>query len=437
MGNQAAFTGKLTALRVAREKRPGTYGDGQNLYLQVTAAGPNAKPAKSWIFRYRASERDAATGELLRDASGKVRGRTRELGLGSTSSVTLARARELAHAQRELRQEGGDPIEARRAAVRKAAITAAKTMTFRECAERYVEAHSAKWKNAKHRQQWSATLAAYAFPLIGDLPVREIDNAAVVKVLEPIWSNRTETAGRLRGRIECVLDWARVRGYREGDNPAQWRGFLSTQFPKTSEVRKVEHHSALAYAEIPAFVTLLREQEGIAARALEFAIFTAGRTGEVLGARWDEIDRAERMWTIPGSRMKAKKDHRVPLSAPALAIVDAMRGADRDFIFPGRKAGAPLSGMALLMTLRRMRRGDLTAHGFRSSFRVWAAECTTFPAIFAEMALAHTVSDKVVAAYLRTDLLEKRRAIMSDWSALCDRPAGPADVVSLHSRSAA
>ena len=312
--------------------------------------------------------------------------------------------------------------------------------------ERYIEAHRAGWRNAKHAAQWAATLASYAEPIIGTLPVRAVDTALVMKVLEqevrdapdgrpaPLWATRPETAARLRGRIESILDWARVRGYRDGENPARWRGHLDKLLPARAKVRKVEHHAALPYSELPDFMAALRAQDGIAARALEFAILTAARTGEVIGARWSEIDIGEKLWTIPPERMKAGKEHRVPLSVKAVTILNEMKplaqASDGStdgsaFVFPGGKRGQPLSNMAFLMLLRRMKRGDLTTHGFRSSFRDWAAERTKFPSEVAEMALAHTVSNKVEQAYRRGDLFERRRRMMTVWSTFCTAAKQP------------
>ena len=293
-------------------------------------------------------------------------------------------------------------------------------MTFAACAERYIASHKVGWRNPKHAAQWPATLGTYVYPVFGSLPVQAVDVGLVMKAIEPIWVQKPETAGRVRGRIERVLDWATARGYRQGENPARWRGHLENLLPKKSKVRRVEHHAALPYVEIGAFMAELRQQEGVPARALEFAILTAARTGEVIGAKWDEIDLDERLWTVPAERMKAGKEHRVPLSDVALAIVEERRKIQQDdHIFPGGKAGRPISNMAMLMLLRRMGRGDLTAHGFRSSFRDWAAERTTFPAEVAEMALAHTVSDKVEAAYRRGDLFQKRRYLMEAWAKFC------------------
>ena len=353
------------------EKRPGMYADGGGLYLRVTDNG-----TKNWVFRFM------------------LNGRPRWMGMGPLHTVRLAEARNRAAGFRLQRHDGIDPIDARRAERLETRLNAAKALTFKECAARYIASHRAGWRNPKHAAQWEATLATYAEPVMGGLSVQAIDTALVLKVLEPIWTTKPETAGRVRGRIESILDWAKVRGYRAGENPARWRGHLDKLLPARSKVRRVEHHAALPYAELPGFLVSLREQEGIAARALEFAILTAARTGEVIGARWSEIDLLEKTWTVPAARMKAGREHRVPLSARALAILEEMqphRHAEDGFVFPGAKLGRPLSNMAFLMLLRRMGRDDLTAHGFRSSFRDWAAERTNFPSEVAEMALAHTV----------------------------------------------
>lgn len=301
-------------------------------------------------------------------------------------------------------------------------LEAAKAISFAECSEAYIKAHRAGRRNSKHALQWESTLATYAKPVIGALPVQAIDTGLVLKVLEPIWTDKPETASRVRKRIERVLDWARVRGYRAGENPARWKGHLDQLLPARAKVRTVVHHPALPYGELPAFLVQLGEQEGIAARALEFLILTAARTGEVIGARWPEISQADKTWLVSGERMKAGKEHGVPLSPRALAILKEMhtlRHADDGFVFPGIKPGKSLSNMAFLMLLRRMGRDDATPHGFRSSFRDWCAERTNIPAEVAEMALAHTVSDKTVAAYNRSDLFEKRRRLMQQWSTFC------------------
>jgi integrase len=397
----ARTIGKLTALKVDKAKQPGMYGDGGGLYLRVTEDA-----AKNWVFRFM------------------LNGRPRWMGMGPLHTVNLAEARKRAGEHRLQRHDGIDPIDARRAERLKAQLEAAKAITFKECAEAYIKAHRAGWHNGKHAAQWQATLATYAEPAIGKLSVQAIDTGLVLKVLEPIWTTKPETAGRVRGRIEAVLDWAKVRGFREGENPARWRGHMDKLLPASSKVRKVEHHAALPYTELPGFLVALREQEG-AARALEFTILTAARTGETIFAGWNEIDLLDKTWTIPAKRMKAGREHRVPLSARALAILEEMQAhhhGDEGFVFPGGKMGKPLSNMAFLMLLRRMDRGDLTAHGFRSSFRDWAAERTNFPAEVAEMALAHTVSDKTVAAYNRSDLFERRRRLMQQWATFCTTP---------------
>jgi integrase len=402
-------TGKLTALRVGqivRAAKPGYTGDGGGLYLQISKYG-----TPSWSFRYR------------------VGARLREAGLGSLDTWSLAEARERAREFRKQRAEGKDPIEERKAQRTAAKIEAAKAMTFRACAEAYINAHAAGWRNPKSRKQWQNSLREYVYPAFGDLPVQAVDVALVMKALQPIWTTKTETASRVRGRIESILAWATTSGYREGENPARWRGHLKNLLPQKTKVRAVVHHPALPYAEIGAFMADLRQQEGIPARALEFAILTAARSGEAMGARWSEFNRTERLWTIPAERMKAGKEHRIPLSDRALAIIEELAAIrHNDFVFPGAKGS--LSNVAFYRQLHLMQRPDLTSHGFRSTFRDWAAECTTFPAEVAEMALAHTVSDKVEAAYRRGDLVQKRRALAEAWARFCSGE-GEAQIVLL------
>ncbi|CCD86706.1 putative phage integrase [Bradyrhizobium sp. ORS 285] len=400
----AHLVGRLTALKVTKVKKPGMYADGAGLYLQVTGDGENT-PAKSWIFRFT------------------LRGRSREMGLGSFSIFGLGEARAKAAEYRRQVYEGIDPIEARRAQRAQAELEAAAALTFKECTKQYLAAHSAGWRNAKHAAQWSSTLETYAEPVVGSLSVHSIDTALVMKIIEPLWSKKPETASRLRGRIEAVLDWATVRGFRQGENPARWRGHLDKLLPARAKVRKVKHHAALPYDELPAFMTALRAQDGVAARALEFLILTAARTGEVIGARPEEIK--DNFWTVPAGRMKASKEHRVPLSAAALAIVEKLRKEQGGaYLFPGGKRDNPLSNMAMLALLDRMGRSDLTAHGFRSTFRDWAAERTNYPNEVVEMALAHTINSKVEAAYRRGDLFEKRKSLMSDWATFCALSGG-------------
>jgi integrase len=377
------------------------YADGGGLYLRVTPDG-----AKNWVLRYMLNRKP------------------HWMGLGPLDLYGLADARAKALDARRKRHEGIDPIEARRAERARQRLEAAKAITFKECAESYINAHRAGWRNEKHKYQWPATLDAYAYPFIGTLPVQAIDTGLVLKVLEPIWTVKPETASRVRQRIESILDFAKVRCYRDGENPARWRGHLDKLLPALSKVRDVQHLAALPYAELPAFMVSVRAREAIAARALEFLILTAARTGEVIGARWNEIYLLDKTWTVPPARMKARREHRVPLSQRALAILDEMQAARHGddgnaFVFPGPKAGKPLSNMAFLMLLRRMKRDDLTAHGFRSTFRTWAAERTNFPREVIEAALAHTIGNKVEAAYQRGDLFEKRGRLMEAWAHFC------------------
>jgi len=392
--------GRLTALKVVRAKRPGMYADGGGLYLQITKGGA------SWVYRFM------------------LNGRAREMGLGPVHTITLAEARERATQARKLRLDGIDPIERRRSERAAQRVAEATAMSFRQCGDAFIASLGAAW-GAVHRRQWTNSLAQHVHPVIGDVRVHAIDTTLVMKVIEPLWRSIPETAYRIRGRIEAILDWAKVRGYRAGENPARWRGHLDKLLPPRGKVHKVEHHAALPYAEVPGFMAALSEQEGIAARALEFTILTAARTGETRFARWSEFDLLDKTWTVPDERMKAGKEHRVPLCERTLAILQGMqahRHADDGFVFPGSKVGRPLADTVLLRLLQRMGRGDLTTHGFRSSFRDWAAERTNFPAEVAEIALAHTVSDKTVAAYNRSDLFDRRRRMMADWATFCTAP---------------
>jgi integrase len=413
IGRRSGVIGKLTTVQVRQAKRRGLYGDGGGLFLQVSETG-----AKSWVFRF------------------KEAGRLRVMGLGPIHTVSLAEARDHALECRKLRLGGRDPIAERKTAHAAARLDAAKAISFKECAEAYMAAHKAAWRNAKHGAQWEATLATYAYPAFGSLSVQAIDVGLVMKAIEPIWNEKTETASRLRGRIEAVIDWATARGHRKGENPARWRGHLENLLPKKSRVHRVQHHPALPYPEIGAFMADLRAMKGVPARALEFAVLTAARTGEVIGARWGEINIAERLWTIPAERMKAGREHRVPLSNAAMAIVDAMvKIRQHDFVFPSNRAGRAISGIGCSSVLKRMR-DDLTVHGFRSSFRDWAAESTSFPTEVAEMALAHTVADKVEAAYRRGDLVDKRRQLAEAWARFCAAPAIAGSVVPIRAPAA-
>ena len=342
------------------------------------------------------------------------------MGLGELMLVSLGEARQASLSCRKLLKEGVDPIEERSRARQARQLHQARSVTFAMCAEAYIEAHAPGWRNAKHAEQWRSTLKTYAFPVFGDLPVQNIDTPLVMKVLDPIWHTKTETASRVRGRMESVLDWAKARHLREGDNPALWRGHLDQLLPKRSRVQKVVHHPALPFDEMGAFMRDLAAEVGIAARGFEFQILTAARTGEVIGARWEEIDESRALWVISGSRMKAGREHRVALSGRAIAVLSAMRAERQsEVVFPGRRLDRPLSNMAFLAVLKRMGRPDLTAHGFRSSFRDWAAERTDHSRDVVEMALAHSIGDKVEAAYRRGDLFEKRTLLMEEWAGHC------------------
>ena len=410
----------LTALKVKNAK-PGRYGDGNGLYLFVRSA-----EARFWVFRYTRG------------------GRMREMGLGRAgdddAAVKLKDAREAAAALLRKVRAGVDPLDEREADAKAAAAEAQRAairgMAFRTVAERYLEAHEETWRNPKHRMQWRNTLDAYAYPHFGDLPVGEVGTDHVLAALEPIWRAKPETAVRVRGRIESVLDYATAREWRSGENPARWRGHLSNLLPARGKVAPVEHHAALPWKEVGAFLPLLKAQAGVAAKALQFLILTAARSGEVLGARWGEIDHSGRVWTVPPGRMKAGREHRVPLSDAAIAVLDdmkALRTSDSpdSYIFPGAQPGRPLSIMAMTMVLRRMKRGDLTVHGFRSTFRDWVGESTATPREIAEAALAHTLGDKTEAAYARGDLFAKRVRLMSQWAKFCALPQRTATIHAL------
>jgi integrase len=397
---------KLTSATIRRLREPGKYSDGRGLILHVITA-----ERRNWIFRYMRQ------------------GRERMMGLGSAEAVSLDQARERAQAARALLAAGTDPIDHRRAGQQAEQAERAARTTFGEAAAAYLAAHEAGWRNPKHRQQWRNTLATYAEPRLGRLEVAEIDANHVLAVLEPIWHAKPETASRVRSRIELVLDYATARGWRSGANPAIWRGGLKSLLPAKGKVRPVEHHAALPWPEAPGFMALLRKRDGMGARALELAILSAARSGEVRNARWPEFNLDLAIWTIPAERMKARRNHRVPLSDRAVALLRAQAklGDGSGLVFLGLKYATSMSDMTLTAVLRRMGRGELTAHGFRSTFRDWASEATHYPGEMVEMALAHAVEDKTEAAYRRGDLFEKRRQLMADWSAFLDRP--PAEIV--------
>jgi integrase len=382
---------RLTAKRVDHLHKPGRHPDGDGLYLQITKPG-----VKSWVLRF---ERN---------------GRERMLGLGPLRHFSLKEARERARRARQQLHDGIDPIDAKRAQ------RIVPTMVFCQAVEAYAKLHEQKW--TARRPQFLSSLRQHAFPILGDLPLAVIDTPAVLRVLEPIWTTKTETANRVRARIEAVLDWATVSGHRpKGDNPARWKGHLAMILPAPGAIAKVQHHAALPWVEIGAFMGELRSREGVAARALEFAILTGARTNEVLGAEWAEIDFDAATWTIPADRMKADKEHRVPLSEPAIELARGVwTEANNDLVFIGSQTGRGLGDRALAEQLAKMGRTDITVHGFRSTFRDWAAETTHYPNHIVEMALAHAISNAVERAYRRGDLLEKRRQLMAEWATFCD-----------------
>jgi integrase len=397
--------------KLLRDGKAGRFHDDDGLYLEISS-----KRAASWVARFQLNQIE------------------RYMGLGSARTFGLAEAR--GRNRKLVRQplaDKIDPLAQRRTERAARAVAAAKAMTFAEAAQQYFEQHESKWKNRKHSAQFISTLREYAYPIIGSLPIGEIDTSLVLKVLEQkiaaergfpagtLWSTRPETASRLRGRVENVLSWATVRGSRQGDNPARWRGHLANVLPARSEIAEVEHHVALPFGELPEFVAALRSREGVAARALEFCILTAARTGEIIGATWDEIDLKAKVWTVPANRIKGGKEHKVPLSDRALALLKTAFVEDGNpYIFVGPRSGG-LSNMAMAAVLKRMGLG-VTIHGFRSTFRDWVAERTNYPNFVAEAALAHVVGDKVEAAYRRGDLFNKRARLMQDWAKFCGQP---------------
>jgi integrase len=389
---------KLTALRVAKFRDAGRYGDGGGLWLQISPAG-----TRSWLFRF------------MRD------GRARMMGLGSLDTIGLADARERAREARKALLDGIDPIEARKTSRQALAARESKRITFREAAEQAVAVFQDEWLNPKHGQQWPATLETYVYPVIGKLSVADIDAGHIEKLLRPIWTQKHETARRVRQRVERILGWAAAAGYRSSENPAALAN-VGPLLASGKKIKKVRHQPAMPYDELPPFMAELRASSFISARALEFTILTATRTSEVTGARWPEIDFAAKVWTIPPERMKANREHRVPLSRAALALLAALPREGDGYVFPGAKAHRPLSNMAMLEMLRGMRSEGYVVHGFRSSFRDWAGEQTNFPRDVAEAALAHALRDKTEAAYRRGDALEKRRRLMEAWAEYCAKP---------------
>ena len=389
---------KLNSARsVETVKNVGYHHCGPGLYLQVSPSG-----TKSWIYRFKSP----------------MTKKQREMGLGSQSVIGLAEARQIALEQKRLVTLGMDPIEQRKHIRQSKAIEQARNVTFKEAAEACIEAKSHEWRNAKHAQQWSNSLKQYAYPILGDLPLSNISTDLVLKVVEPIWISKTETASRIRQRIETIWDYGKARNYVDGENPARLKGHLDQLLAKTSKIKKVRHFPALPYDQIGNFMNLLRNRSGFSALGLEFLILTAGRTGEVIGAKWSEIDLAKAVWTIPPERMKAGKEHRVPLTYRAMEILNSItsqRNPD-EYVFSGWKHNTGLSNNSFLAILKKMGRSDITAHGFRSTFRDWAAEeAHQFSNETIELALAHTIRSQTEAAYRRGDQLERRRALMNAW----------------------
>ena len=395
---------RLSARTVATIKKPGRHPDGGGLYLSISPNG-----GRRWVFIFKRS------------------GKSREMGLGAAKTVSLAQARDLAGNVRAALAKGLDPISERKATN---GVSSSHRLSFRDCAIRYIQDNQPGWKNEVHAGQWTKTLEKYVYPTIGNAAVAEIGVGEVITILEPIWATKTETASRVRGRIETVLDWAKARGYRDSENPARWRGHLDKLLPPRTKVRRVRHHPALPYVDMASFMTDLRRQTCVSAMALEFTILTAARTSETTGAMLGELDLTAKVWTVPGERMKGGKEHRVPLSARAVEVAKAamaFRGAKAkptDWLFHGMRTDRHLGDGAMLSLLARMGRSNITVHGFRSSFRDWAAECTNFPNQVVEMALAHAIEDKSEAAYRRGDLFKKRVALMSAWASYCDTARG-------------
>ena len=400
---------RLSTFQVEKKKQPGMYADGGGLYLRVAEGG-----SKQWIFRYVAN------------------GRLRDMGIGPCHTFTLAEARERATEQRKLRLSGIDPIAHKRAQQGAAAAENARAMTFRQCATGFMRDNEKKWTHPKHRQAWETTLTKYVYPKLGELPVGLIDTPLVLEVIKPLWARIPETASRVRGRIESVLGWATVHGYRSGDNPARWEKHLDQALPARAEVAKKEHHAALPYTQVAAFMGKLRQDSSVMARCLEFITLTACRLGEAAGATWKEIDFEARTWTIPAERMKAAREHKVPLSAAAIALLkDVAAIRHSDYVFPGYKHGRPLGHNGLWTVAKRAGGADITVHGLRSTFRDWAAERTNFPREVAEMALAHAIPNAVEAAYRRGDLFQKRVRLMDAWADYCGKPQASGKVVAL------
>jgi integrase len=359
----------------------------------------------------------------------RLAGKSHWMGIGSTGAFTLTEARARVRPHRQALVDKSDPLAARGQEQMAERLATARTITFDQCVTGYIADHQAAWRNAKHRAQWASTLATYVSPVFGTLPVSAIDNALVLRALKAIWHDKPETAKRIRGRLERILDWARVQGFRVGENPARWRGHLAHLLPAPGKIARVRHHAAMPTLQVPEFMAQLRAQKFVAARALEFLILCAARSGETLGAVWDEIDLDGKLWVVPPQRMKGGREHRVPLSPRALEILQGLP-REGDFVFPGAKAQQPLNHTRLFQVLRSMRPGgSATTHGFRNSFAVWASERSNFPREVVEMALAHAIPNAVERAYQRSDLFERRRLLMNAWAEFCASPPSAADNV--------
>jgi integrase len=407
---------KLTGADLRRSK-PGLFGDGGNLWLQVTKG--KRGPSRSWIFRYERG------------------GRMRSMGLGSLDTISLTNARERARKCREQLLDGIDPIEHRTAERAAKIAEGARSITFEAAAAAYIAAHRDEWRSQQHAAQWPASLAKYIHPILGRVPVAQLDTPLILQALQPIWPTMTVTASRLRARVEAILDWATVSGYRAGDNPARWSGHLEYLLSKPAK-RTVEHHPAMPWRELPAFMAKLRAVDGVVARALEFTVLCASRRNEAREATWGEIDLATATWTIPGKRMKGGKEHRVPLAPRAVTILREMHAIrQNEFVFPAEKRAGAFDKETLRYLLRRLGHGDITVHGFRSSFRTWAGEATAFAHEVCEQALAHTISNAVERAYQRGDLFEKRRRLMEAWATFCGTPAVEGAVIPMRAAASA
>ena len=407
----AKLVKQLSDIKIKKLSKPGAYPDGDGLYLQIRSSG-----AKDWFYRYQLGDK------------GKKKG------LGPYPTISLEKAREDAHECRILRKNGIDPIEHQKAKESQKALAESKSITFKDCALAYIEAHKRGWKNKKHLSQWENTLSTYTYPVIGKIAVQDVDIDLIMKILEPIWFEKTETASRVRQRIENVLDWATVRKYRQGDNPALWRGRLDKLLPQRNKVQKPKHFAAMDYRELPLYFKSIRQKDTLTSKALAFTILTVTRTSEARGATRKEIDDKAKSWIIPENRMKTEREHRIPLSVEALKILQEMEPFKRhtdDLIFPGLAQAKPISDASLLKLVKQTH-PTLTVHGFRSSFRDWCAEQTNYPREVAEAALAHVIKDKTEAAYQRGDMFEKRRKLMDSWADYCLNDKNMADVVPIN-----